>query len=147
MLIKVKFLRNGQPYGRDYTYRSEISVEVGDHVELPSGGDGIVTAVNVPELEVAAYADKVKKIIGLAKEEPEAEPKETYNAEKAELAQIEYCKKKGLPHFVPMSGVCFRCHQNIYLPGTRRATYGISVESAGRHHITGCPHCHQTFCD
>lgn len=139
MLIKVKFLRNGQPSGRDYTYRSDVQVEVGNHVELPNGGDGIVTAVNVPESEVASYADKLKEIIGLVKD--------TYDSEKAGIAQIEYCKAKGLPCFVPMSGICFGCHENIYLPGTRIPTPGYSVESAGRRHITGCPHCHQTFCD
>ncbi len=72
-LIKVKFLKMGEPSGREYTYRSEIPVEVGDTVELPHAvpvmGDvpysqGVVTQIYVPESEIEAFKDRVKTIIG-----------------------------------------------------------------------------------
>jgi hypothetical protein len=72
-LIKVKFLKMGEPFGRDYTYRTEIPVSVGDTVELPHAkptildlpySRGIVTQINVPEVEIEAFRDKVKTIIG-----------------------------------------------------------------------------------
>lgn len=65
MLIKVMFIKNGSPSGREYTYRSKISVVTGDMVELPSNGTGIVTEVDVPESEVESYVGKIKDIIGL----------------------------------------------------------------------------------
>lgn len=67
MLIKVKFIRNGEPKGREYTYRAPDDVKVGDMVELPSG-KGVVTEVDVPESEVAGYADRVKEIVKIINE-------------------------------------------------------------------------------
>jgi len=77
-LVKVKFLKLGTPSGREYTYRSEIPVAVGDIVELPHAtpvmGDvpysqGIVTQIDVPESEIEAFKDRVKTIIGLVEKE------------------------------------------------------------------------------
>ena len=62
MYSKVKFLKNGEPHGREYTYKSTFPVRVGQEVLLPGGGNGIVTEINVPEGNVAAFADKVKEI-------------------------------------------------------------------------------------
>lgn len=64
MLIKCKFLKNGEPAGRDYTYKSTENVAKGDKVLLPGGGRGIVVMVNVPESEVEAFNDKIKYIEG-----------------------------------------------------------------------------------
>lgn len=64
MFIKIKFIKNEKPSGREYAYRSQIPVEVGDLVELPSGGIGVVIDVNVPEEEVESYKDKIKEISG-----------------------------------------------------------------------------------
>lgn len=64
MFIKVRFTKEGIPAGREYTYSSKIPVEVGEQVELPTGGTGIVTEVNIPEEEVASYRDKIREIIG-----------------------------------------------------------------------------------
>ena len=69
--IKVKFIKGDKPVGREYTYSSEILVNVGDKVELPGGANGIVTAVNVPESAVAGFKDKIKPIKGLAGEKRE----------------------------------------------------------------------------
>ena len=71
MLIKCRFLKNSVPYGKEYTYRSAENVAVGDHVQINPMATGIVTAVNVPEDEVAAFADKIKTIIGKIEKENE----------------------------------------------------------------------------
>lgn len=80
MLIKVKFLKYGIPSGREYTYISEIPVEVGDNVELPHAvptmecipySQGVVTQINVPESEIEAFKDRVKTIIGKVAREGE----------------------------------------------------------------------------
>jgi hypothetical protein len=77
-LIKVKFLKTGEPSGREYTYRSEVPVEVGDKVELPHAkpvmeivpySQGIVTQIDVSEAEIEAFKDKVKTIIGKVEQE------------------------------------------------------------------------------
>lgn len=62
MYIKVKFLRNGEPHGREYTYKATFPIRVGQEVILPGGGNGVVTEINVPEGSVAAFVDKVKEI-------------------------------------------------------------------------------------
>lgn len=64
MFIKVRFRRGVNPVGREYIYSSEFPVEVGEQVELPSGGIGVVTEVNVPEKEAVFYGNKIKEIIG-----------------------------------------------------------------------------------
>ena len=75
MLIKVKFLKNGTPSGRDYTYRKPEGMEVatGDEVILPGGKHGLVVAVDVPENEVEAFKDKIKYIEGKSAENKEEE--------------------------------------------------------------------------
>lgn len=68
-LIKVKFLKGDVPSGRAYTYSSEEMVNPGDEVILPGGGHGVVTEINVPESEMAAFRDKLKAIGGKAPSE------------------------------------------------------------------------------
>jgi len=73
-LVKVRFLKNGVPSGRPYTYESPVDVQVNDIVQISIGSQGIVTETGVPEEEVAAFRDKLKSIIGLVeKEEKEGE--------------------------------------------------------------------------
>lgn len=62
MYIKVKFLKNGEPHGREYTYKATFPVRVGQEVILPGGGNGVVTEINVPEKEVENFKDKIKEI-------------------------------------------------------------------------------------
>ena len=62
MYIKVKFLKNGEPHGREYTYKATFPVRVEQEVLLPGGGNGIVTEINVPEKEVESFKDKIKEI-------------------------------------------------------------------------------------
>ena len=63
-LIKAKFLRDGEPQGRAYTYMTDAAVKVGDLVQLNERGQGIVIETNVPESEVESFRDKLKTIIG-----------------------------------------------------------------------------------
>lgn len=71
MIIKARFLRDGKPYGKEYTYLSDIDVSAGDAVMLTDTAQGIVTAVDVPEEEVAAFRDKLKKISGVVEKSSE----------------------------------------------------------------------------
>lgn len=68
-----------------------------------------------------------------------------YNIDDATKAQARYCKVNNYPHFAPYDGICYRCHKNIYTESDGH--HGISVENAGTHLITGCPHCHYSFCE
>lgn len=68
-IIKLRFLRGGSPAGREYTYFTPISVSVGDTVSIDEKKQGIVTAVDVPEEEIAAFRDRAKTIVGIYKEE------------------------------------------------------------------------------
>ena len=68
-LIKVRFLRNGVPSGRPYTYETPVPVKVDDIVQISVGSLGIVTETDVDEAEVAAFRDKLKTIIGLVEKE------------------------------------------------------------------------------
>jgi len=66
-IIKLRFIRNGQPQGREYTYYTPVEVAVSDIVEIEARegiAKGIVTQVNVPEEEIAPFKDRAKSIIG-----------------------------------------------------------------------------------
>ncbi len=71
-VIKVKFLRNGKPSGRAYTYYTPEVVAVDDIVELNSRNgiaQGVVTDVDVPEKEILVFGEDAKSIIGKARNE------------------------------------------------------------------------------
>ena len=68
MYIKVKFLKNSEPYGREYTYKATFPVEVGQEVLLPGGGNGVVTEINVPAKEVESFKDKIKEVESVVEE-------------------------------------------------------------------------------
>ena len=73
-----------------------------------------------------------------------------YNVAEAEAAQEKYCETHGAPMFAPQGGYCPSCGWNIYMPDRIRGGVcygGYSVPEAGATLITGCPHCHATFCD
>ena len=61
---------------------------------------------------------------------------------KAAEAQAKLCKENHYPHFAPKTGNCWGCGNNIY-----EGDKGWDVERAGKYLITGCPHCHRTYCD
>lgn len=68
MYVKVKFLKNGEPHGREYTYKATFSVRVGQEVILPGGGNGVVTEINVPEESVESFKDRIKEIESVVEE-------------------------------------------------------------------------------
>lgn len=73
-VIKLRFLKNGVPTGREYTYLTPCEVAVGDYVEAPSTSGistAVVTTINVPEAEIAAFRDRAKSIICKSKIESE----------------------------------------------------------------------------
>lgn len=70
-IIKIKFLKDGIPVGKDYTYYSAVEVVPGNIVQINSSAKGVVVEVDVPEAEIEAYRDKVKTIVGLAEKENE----------------------------------------------------------------------------
>ena len=63
-IIKVKFLREGQPSGRAYTYYSDKPVAVEDKVQINLQSIGIVTEIDVPKEEVEDYKNLIKFIHG-----------------------------------------------------------------------------------
>ena len=74
----------------------------------------------------------------------------TYNVHDSIKAQ----KEKG-NKFVPKSGVCWRCKENIYKPVRKKILQpdmtfkdhvtGYTVEEARTKFISGCPHCNRSF--
>lgn len=69
-LIKVRFLNNGTPSGKAYTYYSPVNVAVGDAVQINSTATGVVVEVDVPEWQVEPYKEKIKTIVGLVNDDP-----------------------------------------------------------------------------
>lgn len=64
-IIKGKFLKDGEPMGREYSYLTDIVVNVGNvfTVNTDRGEAQLVcTAINVPEEEIASFKDKMKNI-------------------------------------------------------------------------------------
>lgn len=80
-VIKLKYLRAGQPSDREYTFFTPEPVEVGDLVDIAvvsqdNTSQGVVTAVNVPLTEIEAFKDRAKTIIGKAAQKAEPEKPE-----------------------------------------------------------------------
>jgi len=96
--------------------------------------------------------------------------KGTFDVIKAKQAQYKLCEENNYPNFAPGSGVCWKCHKNIYKPigwkveklpnglpikrvqvpiGSTEMELitGITVEKASKELVTGCPHCHKSYCD
>jgi len=73
---------------------------------------------------------------------------ETFDSSEAIKAQSNLQKAKGYPAFAPSRGICYNCGKNIY-EEINNGSYksGISVERATNSLITGCPHCHRSYCD
>ena len=65
-IVKVRFLNNGTPSGKAYTYYSPVKVSIGDTVQINSTATGVVVEVDVPLEEVWAYRDRIKTIVGLS---------------------------------------------------------------------------------
>ena len=73
-IIKCRFLdKDSEPRGREYSYKTEIL-----DVPAPRQSDTdnelktksvIVSQINVPEEEIATFADKVKTVVGIHTED------------------------------------------------------------------------------
>ena len=70
-----------------------------------------------------------------------------FDVNKSIKAQKELCDKKNYPHFAPMNGICYNCNRCIYLPYDEKKEIGVSVDKATNELITGCPHCHISYCE
>lgn len=67
-LVKLKFLRDGEPSGKEYTYLTkDEDLKVGDIVQVSVPPMGVITQVDVPEEEVASFKDRLKTIVGKPK--------------------------------------------------------------------------------
>lgn len=61
ILIKARYLKNGEMIGREYAFYTDILVKPGDTVEVGKA-QAVVTKVNVPEESILPFRDKLKKI-------------------------------------------------------------------------------------
>ncbi|PKM61667.1 MAG: hypothetical protein CVU99_02590 [Firmicutes bacterium HGW-Firmicutes-4] len=69
--------------------------------------------------------------------------------QKCKNDQVKLWEEKSYPDFAPRSGKCYRCGRDIYqnyLLGTHWEPK-ISNGHDGKTLVTGCPHCHRSFCD
>jgi len=76
--------------------------------------------------------------------------KEIFDIKKACEAQARFVKEKDWPYFAPSDGVCYDCRNNIYRKikhESGKYYSGYSVEVASSTLITGCPHCHYSYCE
>ena len=78
---------------------------------------------------------------------------QAFDVQKSCEAQKKLCDEKNYPHFAPSDGICYDCRRQIYskiehnnMPGHKPYYSGISVDRASGH-ITGCPHCHYSYCE
>lgn len=92
-VVKLKFLRNGEPTGREYTYFTPEEVEIGDLVDVAIQGEGstsqgIITAVNVPYAEIEPFKNRAKTIVGKAIQKETADKKEMNQKGSKQLLDI-----------------------------------------------------------
>lgn len=66
----------------------------------------------------------------------------------ATKGQREFALARKYPHFAPGDGRCYSCNEQIYEQKDHGGyKSGIGVESASTSLVTGCPHCHHSYCD
>ena len=53
------------------------------------------------------------------------------------FAQRIFCEGHGVLEVAPLNGYCPMCRNDVYSK--------MTVEEAGSHHVTFCPHCHHSF--
>lgn len=112
----------------------------GDKVTvLGIGKKAIKFTINDGEEQFAFYDSFEGKII--SKEMIKSFDNELWNEDIRSCieAQKQFCRENKAPHFAPEDGFCFSCGKQIY---TRK-----NINSARNELITGCPHCHRSYCD
>lgn len=151
-IIKLKFLRYGQPAGREYTYFTPCEVSVGDLVEVEGKqgvSQGVVSQIDVPEEEIAPFRDRAKTIIGKAA--PREDAKTEFKATQTHCGQykpygdsffvwdietacedrakvLEYCFSQLSKSRVPESA---EWHRNIQAGGTKSGWENADYYFAG----------------
>ncbi len=140
---------------------SNISSSFGEPGRLPTGEELARRLAEGDDVPKPAEPEKRRTI-----EEIRSGP-QTYDALKAVVAQRAYCAEKSFPNFAG-GGICFSCNRSVFerlktrqvdqfvvteegglledSEPVQRET-GISVQEAAATLVTGCPHCHRTFCD
>lgn len=146
---KVKFLKNNQPQGMAYTFKSDLDLSAGDTVDLDGGKHGIIVEEPVDLAWVKTYGNEnLKEIVGKHEDQ---ESTETFDSAKAVKAQNDYCEENKYLHFAPSDGRCWKCNQDIYAKDGKtrsgKVVDGISVEKARTALITGCPFCNWSYCE
>ena len=72
-----------------------------------------------------------------------------FDVQKSCEAQKALIEKNNYPFFPPRDGVCYYCRQNIYREIDHGNGYksGYDLQRASTELITGCPHCHYSYCE
>jgi len=101
-LIKVKFIKEENAFGKEYTYfTTDETIIVGDIVNINNESKGLVTNINVPKVEVESFIDKLKVIKGKASDKNVNTDKEDFkNSNEVKVYEydgmsIEVIKNKG----------------------------------------------------
>lgn len=68
LIIKARYLKNGEIIGREYAFYTDILVKPGDTVEVGKA-QAVVTKVNIPEEDILPFRDKLKRIDRKVKDE------------------------------------------------------------------------------
>ena len=55
--------------------------------------------------------------------------------------QLQMCKEKGYPDFIPKGGICWKCHKQVYDHEKYKGKTGAEEL------VTGCPFCFRSYCD
>ena len=61
LIIKARYLKNGEIIGGEYAFCTDILVKPGDTVEVGTA-QAVVTKTDVPEESILPFRDKLKKI-------------------------------------------------------------------------------------
>lgn len=64
-IVKCRFLKDGEPHGKEYSYLAKENFSVGDLVKTDTArgeADLVITGLNVPEEEVESFKDKLKYV-------------------------------------------------------------------------------------
>ena len=61
LIIKARYMKNGEIIGREYAFYANFLVKPGDTVEVGKA-QAVVTKVNVPEESILPFRDKLKRV-------------------------------------------------------------------------------------
>lgn len=125
-------------FKNDLKYKNyEIS---GDKVTvLGIGKKSIKYSLNDEEPKFAFYDSFEGKIITRALIKSFENDFWNENVRSAIADQEKYCRDHNDPLFAPADGFCHSCGKQIYTNGYE--------QRASNELITGCPHCHRSYCD